>query len=217
MTTIIKAADRNRAIQSVAFNFDDMRGHADEYLDKVREQAKQILFEAAQAAQTIRQQAEQEGRRAGEAAIEATVDRKLAGQMQSVFPALRKAVDDIHKARPAWVAQWERQAIHLATAMAERVIRRELREDPTITVTLVREALELATGSSKVRLLLNPNDLDTLRDQVTCLADELCRLAPAEIVADASIQPGGCRVETQHGTIDQQIESQLARIEEELA
>jgi flagellar assembly protein FliH len=41
-------------------------------------------------------------------------------------------------------------------------------------------------------------------------------LAGAELSGDPQISPGGCRVETQFGTIDQQFESQLKRIEEEL-
>ena len=41
-------------------------------------------------------------------------------------------------------------------------------------------------------------------------------LGDAEVVADATIERGGCRVETRFGTIDQQFESQLKRIEEEL-
>ena len=35
-------------------------------------------------------------------------------------------------------------------------------------------------------------------------------------MADPEIARGGCRVETRFGTIDQQFEAQLARIEEEL-
>ena len=38
----------------------------------------------------------------------------------------------------------------------------------------------------------------------------------AEIIAEASVSPGGCRVETRFGTIDQTFEAQLARVEEEL-
>lgn len=217
MTTIIKAADRQRAVRSVAFNFDDMRGHADAYLEQVRAQAKQILFEAAQAAQGIRQQAEQEGRRAGEAAVEAMLDRKVREQVQTALPALRAAIDDLHKSRSAWQAHWERSAVHLAAAIAARIVRRELRSDPAITLGWVREALELAAGSSRVRLLLHPADMEALRGQTESLAAELGRLAPAQVVADASVAAGQCRVETEHGTIDQQIEAQLRRIEEELA
>ena len=41
-------------------------------------------------------------------------------------------------------------------------------------------------------------------------------LAPSAIVADDAVSPGGCCVKTKFGVIDQQIESQLRRIEEEL-
>jgi flagellar biosynthesis/type III secretory pathway protein FliH len=36
------------------------------------------------------------------------------------------------------------------------------------------------------------------------------------LVSDATVTAGGCRVETRFGTIDQQFEAQLARVEEEL-
>jgi flagellar assembly protein FliH len=85
-----------------------------------------------------------------------------------------------------------------------------------VTLQLIREALEMSAGTSQVRIHLHPADHDTLSGQVDRLAKELRRIGPAEIVADAEITPGGCRIETVHGTIDQQFESQLARIVEEL-
>jgi flagellar assembly protein FliH len=81
---------------------------------------------------------------------------------------------------------------------------------------LVREALELASGSSQVRVYMNPADHAALRTQVQTLVKELSPLAPAELLADPQITSGGCRVDTQFGSIDQQLEVQLARIEAEL-
>ena len=106
--------------------------------------------------------------------------------------------------------------MRLAAAMAARIVRRELREQPEITLTLVREALELAAGSPDVRLHLNPQDCQTLGEEVRKLTKTMSALGQAEVTADESIGQGGCRVETRFGTIDQQIESQLNRIVEEL-
>ena len=100
--------------------------------------------------------------------------------------------------------------------MAARVCRRELERQPEIPLQLVKEALQLAAGSPSVRVLLNPADLASLGNQLQQLAAEISRLAPAELVADERIARGGCRVETQYGAIDQQFESQLNRIEQEL-
>ena len=88
---------------------------------------------------------------------------------------------------------------------------------PDAPLKLVREALELAAGSPTLRVFLNPADYETFKGQVELLAKECARSAQTEIIADPDVTPGGCRLETRHGVIDQQFEAQLARIEEELS
>lgn len=212
MSSIIRATDQNRGIHAAAFNFDDMAVRADQYLDQVRTQAAKIVLKAQEQAAALRQQAECEGRAAGLHAVEQIVAKQLA----TVLPALAKAIRDIQHAKQAWLAQWEAGAVHVAAAIAQRLIRRELAAHPEITLTLVREALELAAGNSELRIHLNPQDHQALGTQVALLVKELAGLARAELVADPAITRGGCRVETRFGTIDQQFEVQLKRIEEEL-
>lgn len=216
MPTIIKAADHNAAIQGVAFNFDDMAAKANQYLDKVRAEAAQIVARAEKDAAEIRRRAEAEGRRAGQQAIERTVEQKLASQLATLLPALQQAIQDVRHAKQAWLTHWEKSAVHVAGAIAERLVRREIAANPEITLTLVREALELAAGSALVRLHLNPADREALKPQVDMLLKELGALGGAEVLADPEIGPGACLVETQFGTIDQRFEAQLKRIEEEL-
>jgi flagellar assembly protein FliH len=131
--------------------------------------------------------------------------------------AARGAVDAICAAREQWLAHWQRAVLSLATAIAERVIRREVERTPEVALALVKESLELAAGSADVRLVMHPDDLAALSGQVERLTAELARLGDATIVTDDSLCRGGCRVETRFGTIDQQIETQLARIALELA
>jgi flagellar assembly protein FliH len=87
---------------------------------------------------------------------------------------------------------------------------------PLITVELIREALQLAAGNERITLRLNPTDHETLRDHIAKLTAEMNSLAETRVVADSSITAGGCRVDTEFGSIDQQLEAQLARITEEL-
>jgi flagellar assembly protein FliH len=145
------------------------------------------------------------------------VQRELGAQLATLLPALGQAVAEIRHAKQAWLTHWEKSAVHVAAAIARRVIRRELSSHPEIAMVLVREALELAAGSSHVRLHLNPADRDALQPQIDALLQELSGLGRPEVVADPQISRGGCRVETRFGTIDQQLEAQLARIEEELS
>jgi len=212
MSTIIRASDSNLATQSQAFNFDDIASQADQYLAKTRTQAAKLVVKAQQDADTIRKCAESEGRQAAMQAVEDMVRKQLT----TVIPALKQAVQNIDDARHAWLSHWESGAIHLAAVIARRLIRRELTSQPEIPLTLIREALELAAGESKLRIFLNPLDIQSLGDQVQTLVGELSPHISAEVVADADITQGGCRVETQFGVIDQQFETQLQRIEEEL-
>ncbi|MGO8752372.1 MAG: FliH/SctL family protein [Thermoguttaceae bacterium] len=216
MSTIIKATDGNRGVQHVTFNFDDMAAKANAYLEKVQAEAAGIIAQARTEAASIKKQAEIEGRKAGEAAIEKTVQTQLSKQVATLLPALREAVGELRKAKQAWLGHWEKSAVHVATAIAGRVLRNRLPPAPDVTLTLIREALELAAGSPHVRIHLSPADHQTLGGHVQTLAQELTPMAAAELVSDAEIAPGGCRVETRFGTIDQRFEAQLARIEEEL-
>jgi flagellar assembly protein FliH len=212
MATIIRAADQPHVRHGVALNFDDLGVQAAQHLADVKAEAAQIVTEASREADSIRRQAADEGRRAG---IE-EVEQMVAGQLAPAILALRKTAAELQDAKQAWLAHWESSAVHLAAAMAARVVRGELRRQPQITLELVREALELAAGSPGVCLHLNPHDHESLGAQVRALIDAISAVGDVEVVADAMIGSGGCRIETRFGSIDQQFDSQLKRIEEEL-
>ncbi|MGA2032785.1 MAG: FliH/SctL family protein [Thermoguttaceae bacterium] len=212
MPTVIRAADHQQSASGVAFNFDDLAAEAKGYLDKIRAEAAAIIAKAGQESEGIRKRAEMEGRQAAMAATEEIIRKQLA----SALAALRQAALEIGQARQAWLSHWEASGVHVAASIARRVIRRELKHQPEITLGLVREALELAAGSSEVRLCLHPTDQQALGRQVQLLVEELSGLGAVEVRSDPAITCGGCRVETRFGVIDQQFEAQLARIEEEL-
>lgn len=203
--------------QAVAFSFADMQGKAEDYLDSVRGEAAKIVQQANRDAEKIRREAEAAGQKAAQEAAEKVLDEKVAQRMATVIPALQDLVKQIDDARGEMQAHWERSALQVVTAIAERVIRRELRSDPQITLDTVAETLRLAAGSSEMTLHLNPVDYSNLGPQVERLANTLCKLSPSQIVADDAISPGGCLVQTRFGEVDQRIEAQLCRIEEDLA
>jgi flagellar assembly protein FliH len=216
MPSIIRASDHGGAIAATAFNYEDLTNQAKRSLDALRaeavKEAARIVAKAQQEAEAIRRQAEQQGR---QAAIDAA--RQLMQQeLQTLLPALRQVISEIQHAKQAWLRHWEAAAVHVAAAIAKRVIRRELSQSPQIALTLIREALELAAGNAQLRIRVNPEDYKLLGDDVDVLVHEMSGLAQIEVIADAEISRGGCRVETRFGLIDEQIEEQLRRIEEEL-
>lgn len=220
MAGIIKAHATNQAGQAArppAFSFADMGQQADAYLNQVREQAANIVAQATREAEQIKSKAQAEGRQSALKAAESAIQGRLDEQLKQLMPALESAAQQVVEAKDQWQRHWNKNLIRLATKIAERVIRREIASQPEIPLALIQEALELAAGNQKVTLHLNPADRTALGDRVQQLAARMVRLGPVHVVADETVSRGGCRVHTEFGVIDQQIESQLARIEAELA
>jgi flagellar assembly protein FliH len=216
MAGIIKAAGATEPAAKGAlapFHFDDV---GQSYIDRVRREAARMVANARQEAAKIKAKATEEGRQAAIQAAQASLRTRLDQQLADVLAALRKAAETIEHSRHAWQQHWERHTVQLAAAIAERLCRRELSRQPQITLAWVREALEMAAGNAEIILRLSPQDHASLATHVETITRQLTGLGSVRTVADAAITAGGCRVDTEFGLLDQQIEAQLARITEEL-
>jgi flagellar assembly protein FliH len=214
MSKVIKASSSATVADAVPFRLEEMAGPG--HGAHPRRQAADLMTQAQCEAQRIRQQAHDEGRAAGLADAEQILDERIGRRVATLLPALSGAIDQICDARAQWLAHWEKSAIHVASAIAGRIVRRQLAREPEITLQLVREALELAAGTAEIQLHVHPDDIRALGDELTKVVAEVTRLGHVQIVGDPQISLGGCRVETRFGSIDQQLEAQLARIEQEL-
>lgn len=221
MATIIKRGTVEQSptgeqVRPIAFNFQEMAGQADAYIANVRKEAAKIVQQAHTEAEKVRQNAEKAGRLAAEEAIERILDEKIAKQIQTLRPALAEVAKQLSDERGKWMDQWQRGAVRLATRMAEKILKYELECKPDASKEIIREALELAAGAADVTVRLSPYDYKHLRGETESIAESLKELAPTKIVSDDTVSRGGCIVTTQFGEIDQRIETQLARLEEEL-
>jgi flagellar assembly protein FliH len=186
------------------------------YCDEARREAETLLEAAKLEAIEIRQRAAADGLLAGRAEaaqeVRAAVQRQLA-EAPATWASVLQAVQ---RSRQEWLARWEREALDLSVAIAERLIRREVQQQPEITLDLIRETLQLAAGRNRCQLALHPSDLELLSEQLRQLQSDLGKSVTVELVADARLERGGCRLLTEFGVIDQQWSTQIARVLEEL-
>ncbi|MCS4249796.1 flagellar assembly protein FliH [Pseudomonas sp. BIGb0164] len=104
-------------------------------------------------------------------------------------------------------SQIEKAMVGLVEHIARQVIQRELVLDSSHIESVMREALKLLPlGVGNVRLYINPQDFE----QVKALRER--HEETWRIVEDASLQPGGCRVETEHSRIDATVETRISQI-----
>ena len=220
MATIIKRETQQvtsgHAPRAAAYNLTDISHDADKFLEDVRREAKKIVENANKEAAQIRQQAQQQGLQDAESNVGERLDKKLAERVATLVPALQSAVGKIDDAKQDWLRHWELSAIRLAAAMAARIVRREIQQTPEIAKDWIREALQLTAGASEVTVRLHPADVEALGDETEQLIASMRPLATATVTADNSLSPGDCRIETELGSVDQQVEKQLARMVEEL-
>lgn len=221
MATVLRGAGRastavDDSTRPATFTFSDMASQGDRYVASVRAEATKAVQQANADAAAIRSKAEADGRAAADEALERLLEEKIGGELATLRPALERVVAEVEASRGEWLEHWRTAAVRVAVAMAERIVRRELAADPTVSEEWLTEALRLAAGSSDVTVRLSPSDHDHLRGHAESVAATLGQLGEARVVADETISPGGCRIDTRHGAIDQQLETQLARLTEEL-
>ncbi len=81
---------------------------------------------------------------------------------------------------------------------------------------IVRQALELLSNSSQVRLKVSPSQEEWLKTRVAALRGSFPRIQLLEVKSDTRLPPDGCILETEFGVIDATVETQLRAIEKAL-
>lgn len=96
--------------------------------------------------------------------------------------------------------------LQLACALARQVVRRELSAVPARIGELVREGVAaLPPAARQISVHLNPLDLDLVRTMAPRGRND----ARWELVADASLSRGGCRISTESSEVDLTLETRL--------
>jgi flagellar assembly protein FliH len=145
---------------------------------------------------------------AEKAALEAA-DRKIA----AVMNRYAEAILEIGRVKRVLHAQAEREVVKLALEVAKKIVCREVQADPEIIQALVRIALGHVATKSPVTLHLNPADYNFMLERNGGAAR--CNSGDREmvLVADRSVDRGGCLIETDCGDIDARIEEKFREVE----
>lgn len=225
---LLKAETVRGLGSKVVFNYDDIQERCDTYLETVRQQARQLIIDAQAEAEGIREKAFAEAKALGEKAgvergeqelrrrIDEAAEKKVADRLGTALPALQTAATALSTERDRWLTHWQSAAIGLSVAIAEKILHAELGRRPELSEKIILGALQLAAGSPQIRLRLNPQDIQLFGRQCEEIIRNMASAGSATLTEDAGITPGGCVIDTQHGVIDAQLESQLARIASEL-
>lgn len=173
---------------------------------EARQQAEEILNEARERAAEIRLQAHQDGYHEGRAEGLEEARREMEEAMTLVRAAAREA----KQIRDRIILNSERQVVELVLDVVRKLVATELDQNPKVVVETVERAIKRAGSQRIVRIRVNPQDLET----VTVAFPE--GTGDWDVVPDGAVSVGGCVIDTESGTIDARLETQLAEVERAL-
>jgi flagellar assembly protein FliH len=108
-------------------------------------------------------------------------------------------------------SQVEREVAKLAIEVAKKIVHREIQVDQDIIQTLVHVALAHVAEKTPVTIHVNPVDYNYISERQTELSHAEGR--SITLVADKSIERGGCFIDTDCGDIDARLEEKFHEVE----
>jgi flagellar assembly protein FliH len=173
------------------------------HLGDLEARAREILAQAEATRQHIERQAYEEGFRQGQ---EDGREVGLRG-LEEVTGRLRDLLTELAQARERLYREREEDMVRLALAVARQVVGRELRLHPGLIRPLLQQAFQALSHREGLRLHLHPGDLEALSG-----ASREAWPPEVELVPDATLTPGGFRLETALGELDGTLETRWERV-----
>jgi len=137
-------------------------------------------------------------------------------QMAAGIAALAAAVAEVGVQRERVAAAVEAAAVELGLRIAEQALGAAIEARPEAVVDVVRGALRRLVERDRVTILVNPEDLDLVREASDTLMAELGGIEHCDVQAERRVARGGAVVRTVEGEVDATLTTKLARARETL-
>jgi len=229
LSTVVKAEEVQRqGLQLRVFSLADIQAQADEILTRARAEAASVLADAQRRRQELIKQAKQqghaegyqegltEGRHVGHEQGLTEARQRFGRDQEQLLAALTALLDDFDQQKRRMLSQTHSDLVRLALAIAARVVKRVVDTEPEVAASNVQEAVALVSSSSDVVIHVHPAELESLQRFCQQWAEQTGRLDHLRVVADESIDRGGCAIRTGSGQVDATVQGQLTRIAEQL-
>lgn len=164
-------------------------------------QSHATLLPTVEEIEHVYQQALEEGRITGYQQGKQQIDTELE-RIRDLISGLEQALQQIDQEVAA-------DLLALSLDMAQKMIGQALRVHPELILPVVQEAIRAFPHSAQhPYLILHPDDVSLIRSH---LGDQLSHTG-WKIREDATLQQGGCRVETSGGKLDGSLPTRWKRI-----
>jgi type III secretion protein L len=172
----------------------EARQSAQGLLEEAQKEKERLLAEARGEREELLAQAREQGRQEG--VVQAT-ELILRAKMQA---------GEI-------LARQERDVVALACKIAEKIIGRDVEREPSLLVGICARAIEELRNARAVVLRVHPRSAAVLRAHKVELMERIGRTVDVALREDADVTPVGCIVQTELGTVDAQLSTQVEMLQ----
>lgn len=141
---------------------------------------------------------------------------KAAEEAAAIRAQADEVLNQTEELRREKLEALEQEIVDLAREIAERLLTMQLSLDREVILSVASESLKLVADRLSVVLFVSPDELELVENR----KDELRSLLPAraqlQVVADAAIEPGGCRIDTGQGGVDATMETRREALQKAL-
>jgi len=226
---VLKAAEFNEATaRKQMFNLNDIAEEGKAILDNARREKESLLRQARQDIAREHRQAREEGYRSGHE--QGLQEGRKEGQEQALQEARQEFAENSAVVRESLEAigaefdriknellwQSEQNVVALVLAIARKVVKQAGLFTRDVARENIKNALELLNTTTNVIVKVNPQDAEHLEKMNPDAASPFAAYSSVCFEKDETIEAGGCRLITEHGLIDGQLDTQIDRIAEEL-
>lgn len=125
---------------------------------------------------------------------------------------LTQTLEEVTQLRTQMIRQTEHQMVTLALAVARRLVHREISLDPDLLIAIARVAMDRLGEAATVTVRLNPDDYAA----TAAVRAREWTGAQVAVIADARLPRGGCRIESDFGSVDAGVDAQLQELAQAL-
>jgi flagellar assembly protein FliH len=123
------------------------------------------------------------------------------------------AILELGRAKSAIYKEVEREVVRLSVEIAKKIVHREIQVDQEIIQTLVRVALGHVAERSPATIRIHPLDYAYLTERHPGWVEDSGSGRQIAMVADKTVERGGCLIQTECGDVDARIEEEFHEVE----
>lgn len=142
--------------------------------------------------------------------------QQLQAQVNQSVKIFNQILNNISSQYEHISEEQEQNLLEFIINLSRKVIDTELEINPEIILNVLKNALNLLNEREELKILVNPKDWLTVKDNINRLNLRIDLPKQIEIINTADISPGGCRLEFKSGSIDADIDTQFAEIKRKL-